>query len=141
MNIRNNTRETKATYMLPTLDFTKSVDGLVPVVAQDYQTNEILMLAFTNEEAWNYSLKTGYATYWSRSRSALWKKGQSSGHLQKIKEILVDCDKDSVILKVDQLGSAACHEGYKSCFYNRVDGESYTNIGESIFNPEEVYKK
>ncbi|MCM8531127.1 MAG: phosphoribosyl-AMP cyclohydrolase [Lentisphaeraceae bacterium] len=126
---------------LPTLDFSKSADGLIPVVAQDHQTGEILMLAYTNEEAWNYSLKTGYATYWSRSRSALWKKGQSSGHLQIIKEILVDCDKDSVVLKVDQLGSAACHKGYRSCFYNKVDGDSYRNTGESVFNPEEVYKK
>ena len=122
------------------LDFSKNADGLVPVVAQDYQTNEILMQAYTNEEAWQQSLETGKATYWSRSRSKLWKKGESSGNIQIIKEVLVDCDKDSVILKVEQIGKAACHEGYRSCFYNKVDGESYLNIGEKKFNPKKTYK-
>ena len=122
------------------LDFSKNADGLVPVVAQDYQTNEILMQAYTNKEAWQQSLETGKATYWSRSRSKLWKKGESSGNIQIIKEVLVDCDKDSVILKVEQIGKAACHEGYRSCFYNKVDGESYLNIGEIKFNPKNTYK-
>lgn len=124
-----------------TLDFSKNADGLVPVIAQDYITGEILMQAYTNEEAWKYSLVTGNATYWSRSRSKLWKKGESSGHVQIIKEILVDCDKDSVIFKVEQIGKAACHKGYRSCFYNRVNGDSNENIGETVFNPEKVYNK
>jgi len=123
------------------LDFSKNADGLVPVVAQDYKTNEILMQAYTNEEAWKYSLESGKATYWSRSRSKLWKKGESSGHIQLIKEILVDCDKDSVIFKVEQIGKAACHEGYRSCFYNKVSSDSVENIGEAVFNPDKVYNK
>lgn len=124
-----------------TLDFSKNADGLVPVVAQDYKTGEILMQAYTNKEAWKYSLESGNATYWSRSRSKLWKKGESSGHLQIIKDILVDCDKDSVIFKVEQIGKAACHEGYRSCFYNKVSADSFENVGETVFNPEKVYNK
>ena len=127
--------------MIPDLDFSKSDNGLIPVVAQDYETGEILMLAYTNEEAWKYSLETGNATYWSRSRSKLWKKGESSGHVQIIKEILIDCDRDSVILKVEQKGRAACHKGYRSCFYNKVEGDSLKNVGEAVFDPNEVYKK
>jgi len=119
----------------------KNKDDLIPVVAQDYQTGEILMLAYTNEEAWKYTLETGKATYWSRSRQQLWKKGESSGHIQKVKEILIDCDKDSVILKVEQIGDAACHKGYRSCFYNRVDGDSLENVGKTVFDPSEVYQK
>ena len=99
------------------------------------------MLAYTNEEAWKYTLETGKATYWSRSRQQLWKKGESSGHIQKVKEILIDCDKDSVILKVEQIGDAACHKGYRSCFYNRVDGDSLENVGKTVFDPSEVYQK
>ena len=124
---------------MPSLDFSKNADGLIPAVAQDYETGEILMQAFINEEAWQYSLETGNATYWSRSRSKLWKKGESSGHLQVIKNILVDCDNDSVIFQVDQIGDAACHKGYRSCFYKKVNGEEYKNIGKTIFNPKDVY--
>ena len=123
------------------LDFSKNPDGLVPVIAQDYKTGEILMQAYTNEEAWNLSLKSGRATYWSRSRSKLWKKGESSGNVQHIKEILIDCDRDSVILKVEQVGKAACHEGYRSCYYNKVDGNSLLNVGVPVFDPAEVYQK
>lgn len=122
------------------LDFSKNDNGLIPAIAQDYQTGEILMQAYINCEAWEHTLKTGNATYWSRSRSSLWKKGETSGNTQIIKEILTDCDKDSVIFKVEQIGRAACHEGYRSCFYNKVTKDSCTNVGESIFNPSEVYK-
>jgi phosphoribosyl-AMP cyclohydrolase len=120
------------------LDFSKIKDGLIPVIAQDYETDEILMLAFANEEAVRKSLSTGYAHYYSRSRQTLWKKGETSGHLQEIKNVIIDCDNDSILYKVHQIG-AACHKGYYSCFYNEyIDGEMKF-IGKKIFNPEEVY--
>ena len=124
---------------MPSLDFSKSDDGLIPAIAQDHETGEVLMLAYINEEAWNYSLETGNATYWSRSRSKLWKKGESSGHVQLIKEILVDCDNDTVIFKVEQLGGAACHTGHRTCFFRKVNGESLETVGEPVFNPDDVY--
>ena len=124
------------------LDFSKSADGLIPAIAQDCKTNEILMLAYINEESWNETLRSGAATYYSRSRQKLWKKGESSGHIQEIKEIYFDCDEDTVIFKVNQLGGAACHEGYKSCFFRKLnlsDG-SVSLQGERVFDPAEVYK-
>lgn len=124
-----------------TLDFSKSDDGLIPAIAQDYQTGEVLMLAYINNEAWQYSLDTGNATYWSRSRQKLWKKGESSGHVQKIKEIYVDCDLDTVVFKVEQIGGAACHKGYASCFYRRVEGDELITVAEPVFDPKEVYNK
>jgi len=115
-------------------------DGLVPVIAQDCRTNEVLMLAYMNRESWLSTLATGKATYWSRSRKSLWLKGESSGNVQQVKEIYIDCDEDTVLLKVDQIGGAACHTGYRSCFYRRLaDGEVEIKE-ERIFNPEEVYK-
>lgn len=124
-----------------TLRFDKGNDGLLPAVAQDYETNEILMLAYINEQAWRKTLETGKAHYWSRSRACLWLKGESSGHVQMVHEILVDCDLDTVIYKVKQLGGAACHTGHRSCFYSRlVDGEIKV-FGEKVFDPEQVYKK
>ena len=122
------------------LDFKKSADGLIPAIAQDWQTGEILMQAFINEAAWEKTLATGVATYWSRSRQKFWIKGESSGHVQRIKEILVDCDLDSVIFKVEQVGGAACHEGYKSCYHRRVEGGELRIVGERVFNPADVYK-
>jgi phosphoribosyl-AMP cyclohydrolase len=120
-------------------NFTKG-EGLVPVIAQDFRTNEVLMLAYMNRESWLATLATGKATYWSRSRKSLWLKGESSGHVQQVKEIYLDCDDDTVLLKVDQVGGAACHTGYRSCFYRRLaDGEVEIK-DERIFNPEEVYK-
>lgn len=116
-------------------------NGLLPAIAQDYRTNEVLMLAYFNEEAWRKTLETGKAHYWSRSRNKLWLKGESSGHVQIIKEILVDCDEDTVIFKVEQLGGAACHKGYSSCFFRRVEGGRLKVIGEMVFDPDEVYKK
>jgi len=121
------------------LDFGKS-DGLIPVIVQDYETKEVLMLAYMNQEAWEASLKTGKATYWSRSRRKLWLKGETSGHFQIIHNIFIDCDDDTVLLQVKQLGEAACHTGYKSCFYRKVEGGGFKIIGEKVFNPEDVYK-
>lgn len=122
------------------LDFSKSEDGLIPAIAQDYKTGEVLMLAYINEESWKETLKSGNATYWTRSRQKLWKKGESSGNVQIIKEILVDCDDDTVIFKIDQVGDAACHTGYRSCFYRVVDGDDLKTVGKKVFNPEDVYK-
>ena len=122
------------------LDFAKG-DGLVPAIAQDWKTGEILMLAYINEEAWNETLKTGNATYWTRSRKKLWRKGEESGNVQKVKEIYVDCDEDTVIFKVEQIGGAACHEGFRTCFFRKVDGNVLKIIGERVFNPDEVYNK
>ena len=98
------------------LDFKKN-NGLIPAIAQDYKTNEVLMLAYMNEQAFDETMKSGKATYYSRSRKVLWKKGETSGHVQYVKEIRVDCDNDTILLKVDQTGDAACHKGYKSCFF------------------------
>ena len=102
------------------LDFNKT-GGLVPAIAQDYQTGEILMLAYMNPDAFNATLSTGKATYYSRSRQTLWVKGETSGNMQLIKEIRIDCDEDTVLLKVEQLGGAACHTGHRSCFYKKVE--------------------
>ena len=122
------------------LDFAKC-GGLIPAIAQDWKTNEVLMLAYINEESWNETLKSGKATYWSRSRKKLWKKGEESGNTQLVKEILVDCDLDTVIFKVEQIGGAACHEGYHSCFFRRFENGELTVVGERVFDPKAVYKK
>jgi len=124
-----------------TLNFTKSADGMIPAIVQDYKTKDILMLAYINELAWEKTLETGKAHYWSRSRQQLWLKGETSGHVQLIHDIYVDCDDDTVVYVVEQLGDAACHTGHRSCFYRRlVEGELVTE-GEKIFDPEKVYKK
>ncbi len=122
-----------------TPDFKKG-GGLIPAIVQDYRTKEVLMLAYMNDLSWQKTLETGKATYWSRSRNALWVKGETSGNVQLVKEILIDCDDDAVVLKVDQLGGAACHTGYRSCFFRRVSGDRTETVGEKIFNPEDVYK-
>lgn len=115
--------------------------GLLPAIAQDYKTNEILMMAYINEESWQKTLETGKVHYWSRSRGKLWLKGESSNHVQLVKEIFVDCDEDTVIFKVEQLGGAACHKGYRSCFFRQVKEDDLRIIAEPVFDPEEVYKK
>ncbi len=120
------------------LDFSK-LDGLVPVIAQDYETREVLMLAFMNQTAWEMTCETGIVHYWSRSRNKLWKKGESSGNIQGVKEIRVDCDDDTVLILVNQIGNAACHTGYKSCFYRIVENGELKISGEKIFDPDEVY--
>ena len=122
------------------LDFAKC-GGLIPAIAQDYKTGEVLMLAYINEEAWQETLSTGHAVYYSRSRSKLWRKGESSGNVQLVKEIAVDCDCDTVVFKVEQLGGAACHTGHRSCYFRRVQGDSLVECGEIVFDPEKVYKK
>ncbi|MDA8137432.1 MAG: phosphoribosyl-AMP cyclohydrolase [Desulfobacteraceae bacterium] len=123
------------------LDFTK-LDGLLPAVVQDFQTNEVLMVAFMNQEAWEATLKTGKAIFWSRSRRELWVKGLTSGNVQLVKEIRIDCDDDTVVLKVEQVGGAACHTGHRSCFYKRLDKNQHIEVvGQPVFDPKEVYKK
>jgi phosphoribosyl-AMP cyclohydrolase len=121
------------------LNFDK-LGGLVPVVVQDYTSGEVLMLAFMNRQAWEETLKTRRATYWSRSRNELWVKGETSGNYQEVKQILVDCDEDTILLKVLQKGGAACHTGFRSCFYRRLEGDELKIVGERVFNPEEVYR-
>jgi phosphoribosyl-AMP cyclohydrolase len=121
------------------LDFNK-LDGLVPAIVQDFETGQVLMLAFMNAQAWETTLTTGKATYYSRTRNKLWIKGETSGHFQIVKEIRIDCDNDTVLLKVDQVGGAACHTGHKSCFFQRVEAGSVKICGEPIFNPKEIYK-
>ena len=123
-----------------TPDFEKC-GGLIPAIAQDAETGEVLMLAYMNQAAWEETLKTGKATYWSRTRQELWIKGQSSGHQQIVKEIRVDCDADAVLLKIEQLGGAACHTGHRSCFHKKVENGSVRIIGEPVFDPQEVYGK
>jgi len=123
------------------LDFSK-LGGLVPAIVQDYNTGEILMLAFMDEEAWDHTLATGKATFHSRSRNSLWIKGETSGNVQWVKEIRIDCDDDTVLLKVQQVGGAACHTGHKSCFYRQLtENGDVIVVGEPVFDPEEVYKK
>lgn len=119
-------------------DFSKG-NGLVPAIVQDFETMEVLMLAYVNSEAWQQTLKTGKATYWSRSRNSLWVKGETSGNIQIVKEILIDCDSDTLLFKVEQKGGAACHTGYQSCFYRRISGGKEEIIGKKIFDPEDVY--
>jgi phosphoribosyl-AMP cyclohydrolase len=122
-------------------DFSKT--ELVPVIAQDEETGDVLMLAYMNRDAYDETLRTGRVCYWSRSRSKLWRKGEESGNVQEMKSIYFDCDADTLLVKVRQIGGAACHEGYRSCFFRKIDpqtGEVET-VGERVFDPAEVYKK
>ena len=113
------------------LDFDKT-GGLIPVIAQDYESGEVLMLAYTNRESWGLTLETGIAHYWSRSRSKLWKKGETSGNIQEVKEIRIDCDDDTILLRIKQVGDAACHTGHRSCFYRVVDGDELKVDGVKV---------
>ena len=122
------------------LDFDKA-GGLVPAVAQDADTGEVLMLAWMNREAFEETVRTGRAVYFSRSRNKLWRKGEESGHFQEVKGIFIDCDADTVLLKVKQIGGAACHEGYKSCFFRELAGGGVKTVGERVFDPKQVYGK
>ena len=121
------------------LNFNKS-DGLIPAIVQDAETKDVLMLAYMNRESWEATLKSGKATFWSRSRQKLWLKGESSGHVQIIKNIYIDCDDDTILLQVEQLGGAACHTGHRSCFYRKLEGGGVVVVGEKVFNPKDVYK-
>jgi phosphoribosyl-AMP cyclohydrolase len=113
----------------------KNSKDLRPAIVQDYKTGEVLMLAYMDEEALRLTKETSKAHYWSRSRGKLWRKGESSGHEQLVKAIFIDCDEDTILLKVEQIGGA-CHRGYRSCFYRTIDGKI---VGEKVFDPEEAY--
>ncbi len=120
-------------------DFTKS-NGLLAAIAQDHITKEVLMLAWMNEEAWEQTLATGEVHYYSRSRKSLWHKGATSGHVQIIHSIRLDCDSDAVILLVEQKGGAACHKGYRSCFYRELKHGELNQCAPLVFDPKEIYK-
>ena len=115
----------------------KFVDGLIPVIVQDAQSRDVLMMAYANEEAVRLTQETGFAHYYSRSRKKLWKKGEESGHFQKVLRVLADCDEDCLVYEVEQTG-AACHLGYRTCFFRTLDG---TVVGTKVFDPAKVYKK
>jgi phosphoribosyl-AMP cyclohydrolase len=121
-------------------DFEKR-GGLVVAIAQDAASGEVLMVAYMNRQAWDHTLATGKATYWSTSRNELWTKGDTSGHYQEVKEIRVDCDADAVLMKVNQRGGAACHEGYKSCFFRTADKDGWHVVEQRVVDPNQVYKK
>jgi phosphoribosyl-AMP cyclohydrolase len=123
---------------IDTLKF--QADGLIPVIAQDEKTGDILMFAFANRESLENTIKTGHLTYWSRSRKKLWEKGESSGNVQVVKLLYTDCDKDVILAKIDQIGGAACHTGKRSCFFNELSGDSWKEVGVQVFDPEKVYK-
>jgi phosphoribosyl-AMP cyclohydrolase len=124
------------------INFDKS-SGLVPAIAQDAGNGTVLMLAWMNKEAYEETLRTGRAVYFSRSRNKLWRKGEESGNVQHVKQIMIDCDADTILLMVEQVGGAACHEGYQSCFFRKLDhqGNVAATIGERLFDPKQVYKK
>src|SRR5205085_6475951 len=121
------------------IDFDKA-GGLIPAIAQDHATGQVLMMAWMNKESFDETVRTGRAVYWSRSRKKLWRKGEESGHVQEVKEILIDCDADTILLKVNQVGGAACHEGYVSCFFRKVAADQVEVVGERVFDPKQVYK-
>jgi phosphoribosyl-AMP cyclohydrolase len=122
------------------IDFDKS-GGLVPAIAQDAATGQVLMLAWMNRDAFEETLRTGRAVYFSRSRNKLWRKGEESGNVQEVREVFIDCDADTILLKVHQIGGAACHEGYPSCFFRQVEPAGLRVVGERVFDPKVVYKK
>lgn len=121
-------------------DFTKG-EGLLPAIAQDATTGQVLMLAYMNDVSYAETVSTGRAVYYSRSRGKLWRKGEESGHFQEVVDIFVDCDADTILLKINQIGGAACHKGYKSCFFRKVTSEGLSVIDQRVFDPDEVYKK
>jgi phosphoribosyl-AMP cyclohydrolase len=121
------------------LNFEKT--NLLPAIAQDAVSGEVLMLAWMNRDAYEETLRTGRACYFSRSRNKLWRKGEESEHVQEVVGIFIDCDADTILLKVNQIGGAACHEGYKSCFFRKVEGDTVQVVGERVFDPKQVYKK
>lgn len=116
-------------------------DGLIPVIAQDAETGEVLMFAFTNRQALEHTVTTGQMTYWSRSRKKLWIKGEESGNIQHVKALYTDCDNDVVLVKIEQIGGAACHTGKRSCFFNQLTGGDWKDVGVQVFDPKKVYKK
>ncbi|MEO2036336.1 MAG: phosphoribosyl-AMP cyclohydrolase [Planctomycetaceae bacterium] len=122
-------------------DFSKN--ELIPTIAQDVETGDVLMMAWMNEEAFRETLETGRVVYFSRSRQKLWRKGEESGNVQELKGLYFDCDADTLLAKVNQIGGAACHTGYRSCFFRRIDTDSNAAVveGERVFDPDQVYGK
>ncbi|MCX7910657.1 MAG: phosphoribosyl-AMP cyclohydrolase [Endomicrobia bacterium] len=117
-------------------------NGLIPAIIQDYKTDKVLMLAYMNEEALKLTLSTKRTHFFSRSRQKIWMKGEESGHIQEVKDIYIDCDNDTILIKVRQVGSASCHSGYESCFYRKLDKNfNIKVVGKKVFDPEKVYKK
>lgn len=116
---------------------------LIPVIAQDDATGDVLMLAYMNQEAYDETLRTGRVCYYSRSRKKLWRKGEESGNVQELKGIFYDCDADALLVRINQVGGAACHEGYRSCFFRRIDPATResTVMGDRVFDPAQVYRK
>lgn len=116
---------------------------LIPVIAQDDDSGDVLMLAYMNQEAWNETLQSGRVCYYSRSRQKLWRKGEESGNVQEVKSIFYDCDADTLLIRVNQIGGAACHEGYKSCFFRKIDPSTgdVEVVGDRVFDPATVYGK
>ncbi|MEX2187105.1 MAG: phosphoribosyl-AMP cyclohydrolase [Pirellulales bacterium] len=120
-------------------DFSRG-DGLLPAIAQDAASGEVLMMAYMNAGSYAETLATGRAVYFSRSRNKLWRKGEESGHVQIVEAVFVDCDADTILLKVKQIGDAACHTGFRSCFYRQVTPDGLREVGERVFDPADVYK-
>jgi len=120
-------------------DINWNEQGLIPVIAQDWESGEVLMLAWMNRDALQLTLDEGRAVYWSRSRQALWRKGETSGHVQHLKEMRIDCDADTVLIRVEQVGGIACHTGRRSCFFQQLDGGSWRITDEVLKNPEDMY--
>jgi len=124
--------------MLDGVDFDKG-GGLVPVIVQEASSGEVLMLAYMNRDALDETIRTGRACYFSRARKSLWRKGESSGNVQHVRDIRLDCDGDTLLIKVDQVGGAACHEGYRACFFRQHTDGSWVVDGERVFDPARVY--
>ena len=126
--------------MLPQLDFAK-LDGLLPAIIQDAASGEVLMLGFMNEQAYRETRASGQVTFFSRTRNKLWRKGEQSGHVLRVKEVLVDCDVDTVLVKVEAVGPGVCHEGYRSCFFRRLDADGSAEVVSTrVFDPAAVYE-
>jgi len=123
------------------VEFKFDEKGLIPAIIQDYKTGEVLMLAYMNKESIEKTIKDKKACFYSRSRQKLWLKGETSGNFQVVKGFYFDCDQDCILVKVRQIGDAACHTGYRSCFYRKLDGVKVKTIGKKIFDPDKVYKK
>jgi phosphoribosyl-AMP cyclohydrolase len=118
-----------------------SADGLVPVIAQDEKSGKVLMVAWMNRDAVKLTVETGEAVYWSRSRKKIWRKGEESGHVQKVKAIYLDCDEDVILLAIEQMGGIACHTGRQSCFFNKLEGDQWVVVTPIIKDPTEIYKQ
>jgi phosphoribosyl-AMP cyclohydrolase len=125
----------------PAQDIKWNEQGLVPAIAQDWRTGEVLMLAWMNRESLELTLNEGRAIYWSRSRKVLWRKGEESGHVQQLKELRIDCDADTVLMKVEQVGGIACHTGRRSCFYRKSEDGTWQETDEVLQSPDEIYGK